>query len=80
MTVQVRSGNVKVKAPWGTVPVTLQINVTGKVGSGNLGRAGTGARSVGLADPQADAVPARRQRCSAGQAATFSRAVFSIFA
>ncbi len=33
----VRSGNVKVvKAPWGTVPVTLKINVTGKVGSGNL--------------------------------------------
>ncbi len=33
----VRSGNVKVaKPPWGTVPVTLQINVTGKVGSGNL--------------------------------------------
>lgn len=33
----VRSGNVKVvKPPWGTVPVTLKINVTGKVGSGNL--------------------------------------------
>jgi hypothetical protein len=33
----VRSGNVKVaKAPWVTVPVTLKINVTGKVGSGNL--------------------------------------------
>ncbi len=35
--VQVRSGNIKVKAPWGTaVPVTLQINLSGKVGSGNI--------------------------------------------
>lgn len=35
--VTIRSGNVKVKAPWGTdVPVTLQISVSGKVGSGNI--------------------------------------------
>jgi Domain of unknown function (DUF1707) len=35
--VAVRSGNVKVKAPWGNrVPVTVQINVSGKVGSGNI--------------------------------------------
>ncbi|HET9894470.1 MAG TPA: DUF1707 domain-containing protein [Streptosporangiaceae bacterium] len=35
--VQVRSGNIKVKAPWGTtVPVLLQINLTGRVGSGNI--------------------------------------------
>ncbi len=35
--VQVRSGNIKVKAPWGTsAPVTLQINLSGKVGSGNI--------------------------------------------
>jgi hypothetical protein len=34
---EVRSGNVKLaKPPWGTVPVTLKISVTGKVGSGNL--------------------------------------------
>lgn len=33
----VRSGNIKlVKPPWGQVPVTFQINVSGKVGSGNL--------------------------------------------
>lgn len=33
----VRSGNVKVaRPPWGTVPVRLQINVSGRVGSGNL--------------------------------------------
>jgi Domain of unknown function (DUF1707) len=35
--VEVRSGNVRVKAPWGhDVPVTLQINVSGRVRSGNL--------------------------------------------
>jgi hypothetical protein len=35
--VAIRSGNVKVKAPWGNqVPVTVQINVSGKVGSGNI--------------------------------------------
>src|SRR5215469_15004837 len=36
--VTVRSGNVKaVKPPWGTgVPVRLQINISGRVGSGNL--------------------------------------------
>lgn len=35
--VMVRSGNVKVaRPPWGTVPVRLQINVSGRVGSGNL--------------------------------------------
>ena len=35
--VAIRSGNVKVKAPWGNqVPITLQINVSGKVGSGNI--------------------------------------------
>jgi hypothetical protein len=33
----VRSGNVKVaKPPWGTVPVRLQITVSGRVGSGNI--------------------------------------------
>lgn len=33
----IRSGNIKlVRPPWGTVPVTLQINVSGQVGSGNL--------------------------------------------
>jgi uncharacterized protein DUF1707 len=35
--VVIRSGNVKVKAPWGSQsPVSVQINVTGKVGSGNI--------------------------------------------
>jgi hypothetical protein len=35
--VAVRSGNVRVKAPWGhDVPVTLRVEVSGKVGSGNL--------------------------------------------
>jgi Domain of unknown function (DUF1707) len=35
--VAIRSGNVKVKAPWGhQVPVIVQINVSGKVGSGNI--------------------------------------------
>jgi len=35
--VSVRSGNVRVKAPWGNeAPVTLRITVTGKVGSGNI--------------------------------------------
>jgi Domain of unknown function (DUF1707) len=35
--VQVRSGNVKVKSPWGDdVPVKLRINLSGKVGSGNI--------------------------------------------
>jgi len=35
--VAIRSGNVKVKAPWGNqVPVTVQINVSGRVGSGNI--------------------------------------------
>jgi hypothetical protein len=35
--VEVRSGNVRVKAPWGhDVPVTLQVSVSGKVRSGNL--------------------------------------------
>ena len=35
--VVIRSGNVRVRAPWGSqAPVTVQINVTGKVGSGNI--------------------------------------------
>jgi len=35
--VAIRSGNVRVKAPWGSqVPVSLQINVSGRVGSGNI--------------------------------------------
>jgi hypothetical protein len=35
--VAVRSGNVKVKAPWGTnVPARLRIEVSGRVGSGNI--------------------------------------------
>jgi DUF1707 SHOCT-like domain len=35
--VAIRSGNVKVRAPWGAdVPVTLRIDVSGKVGSGNI--------------------------------------------
>ena len=35
--VTIRSGGVKVKAPWGTeVPVQLHIVVTGRVGSGHL--------------------------------------------
>jgi Domain of unknown function (DUF1707) len=35
--VAVRSGNVKIKAPWGLgVPVTLQVNISGRVGSGNI--------------------------------------------
>jgi Domain of unknown function (DUF1707) len=35
--VQVRSGNVRVRSPWGAdVPVRLQVNLTGKVGSGNI--------------------------------------------
>ncbi|MGN6792277.1 MAG: DUF1707 SHOCT-like domain-containing protein [Streptosporangiaceae bacterium] len=35
--VAIRSGNVKVKAPWGSqAPVTVQINVSGRVGSGNI--------------------------------------------
>jgi hypothetical protein len=35
--VAVRSGNVKIKAPWGAgVPVTLQVNISGRVGSGNI--------------------------------------------
>jgi hypothetical protein len=35
--VAVRSGHVRVKAPWGSeVPVQLQIEVTGRVGSGHL--------------------------------------------
>ena len=35
--VAVRSGRVRVKAPWGSeVPVQLHIEVTGKVGSGHL--------------------------------------------
>jgi hypothetical protein len=35
--VAIRSGNVKVKAPWGTqVPVTVRISVSGRVGSGNI--------------------------------------------
>jgi hypothetical protein len=35
--VTVRGGNVKVKAPWGPgVPVTLRIDVTGKVSGGNI--------------------------------------------
>ena len=35
--VAIRSGHVKVKAPWGSdVPVQLHIEVTGKVGSGHL--------------------------------------------
>ncbi len=35
--VAIRSGNIKVKAPWGSqVPVTVRINVSGRVGSGNI--------------------------------------------
>ncbi len=35
--VQVRSGHVKVRAPWGSdVPVVLHVSVSGKVGSGHL--------------------------------------------
>jgi len=35
--VVIRSGNVRVKAPWGSqAPVTVQISVSGKVGSGNI--------------------------------------------
>jgi Domain of unknown function (DUF1707) len=35
--VAIRSGNVKVRTPWGhDVPVTLRIGVSGKVGSGNI--------------------------------------------
>jgi Domain of unknown function (DUF1707) len=35
--VAIRSGGVKVKAPWGSdVPVKLHVQVTGKVGSGHL--------------------------------------------
>ena len=35
--VVIRSGNVKVREPWGTaVPVTLRISVSGRVGSGNI--------------------------------------------
>jgi len=35
--VAVRSGSVKVRAPWGPeVPVILQVQVSGKVGSGNI--------------------------------------------
>jgi hypothetical protein len=35
--VVVRSGNVKIKAPWGaSVPATLQVNISGRVGSGNI--------------------------------------------
>ena len=35
--VVIRSGNVKVREPWGTaVPVTLRIGVSGRVGSGNI--------------------------------------------
>jgi hypothetical protein len=35
--VQVRSGHVAVKAPWGqAVPVTLQVNISGRVGSGHI--------------------------------------------
>ena len=34
--VMVRSGNVKVTAPWGDVPEVLRVEVSGKVGSGNI--------------------------------------------
>jgi hypothetical protein len=35
--VVVRSGEVKVRAPWGPdVPVTLRLEVSGKVGSGSI--------------------------------------------
>ncbi len=35
--VVIRSGNVKVREPWGTaVPVMLRISVSGRVGSGNI--------------------------------------------
>jgi hypothetical protein len=35
--VTVRSGHIKVRAPWGPdVPVKLQINLTGRVGSGHI--------------------------------------------
>jgi cobalamin biosynthesis protein CbiG len=35
--VAIRSGNVRVKAPWGSqAPVTVQITVSGRVGSGNI--------------------------------------------
>ena len=35
--VSIRSGEVKVRSPWGTqVPATLAIRVTGQVSSGNI--------------------------------------------
>ena len=34
--VAVRSGNVKVTTPWGDVPEVFRVEVTGKVGSGNI--------------------------------------------
>jgi hypothetical protein len=34
--VMVRSGNVKVTTPWGDVPEVLRVEVSGKVGSGNI--------------------------------------------
>jgi hypothetical protein len=35
--VEIRSGTVKVKAPWGPeVPVTLRVHISGKVGSGSI--------------------------------------------
>jgi hypothetical protein len=34
--VTVRSGSVKVKAPWGDVPVLLRIDIAGKCGSGSI--------------------------------------------
>src|SRR5260370_156274 len=35
--VAVRSGHVKIRAPWGPdVPVTLRVEVSGKVGSGRI--------------------------------------------
>ncbi len=34
--VMVRSGNVKVTTPWGDVPEVLRVEVSGKVGNGNI--------------------------------------------
>lgn len=35
--VQVRSGHVRVKMPWGSeVPVQLQVNISGRIGSGHV--------------------------------------------
>jgi hypothetical protein len=34
--VVVRSGHVRVRSPWGDAPVVLQVNLSGKVGSGHI--------------------------------------------